>query len=88
MRIERIDGGFVQYYESNVIEKIAFLDTCTIYFHNKPPKELSNVDFGIAYNSQYGIPVSEDGSKYSSVVGNGKKDLGRMISKRTHCSGK
>jgi len=63
MRLERIDGGFVQYYDNKVIEKITFLDVCTVYFHNKPPKELSNVDFGIAYNTQYGIPISEDGSK-------------------------
>jgi len=89
MRIECVKGGFIQYYENNIIEKITatgqtiqdgtrtvnfqgetfevsnskFIGTCTIHFHNKPPKEFDNIDFCTAYNSQYGIPVSEDGSK-------------------------
>ena len=35
---------------------------CTVHFHDRPPKELNNICCGV-YNSQYGIPISEDGSK-------------------------
>ena len=94
VNIERINDGFVQYYDNKVIEKIAFtgysvsenpnaepiiislgdgieidlskdkfIGTCTVHFHNKPPKEFDNIDFSIVHNSSYGVPISEDGSK-------------------------
>lgn len=90
MRLERIDGGFVQYYDNSVVEKIIFLGqyvkvgtihvrisenktierdelrhigNSTIYFHNKPPKEFSNINFNTVHNRTYGVPISEDGSK-------------------------
>jgi len=50
--------------------------TCTVYFHHKPPKELSNVPFDTVYNRQYGMPVSEDGSKL--FVGHWQKVRGKV----------
>ena len=45
---------------------------CTVYFRDKTTKEL---DVGCdSYNSQYGIPLSEDGSKL--FVGSWAKDFG------------
>jgi len=99
MNIEYIEGGFVQFYDNRVIEKIVyyvkyikvgtkvikisekktlasdiekFVGTCIIHFHNKPLKELSNIAFSV-YNRQYGMPVSEDGSKL--FVGDWDKGL-------------
>ena len=92
MKIEDIKGGFVQYFDNKLIEKITwvgeyikvgtytvlgnggklievdkykFEGTCTIHFHGKPAKEFSNdiIDFCTVYNSQYGIPISNDGKK-------------------------
>jgi len=103
MKIEYVERGFVQYFDNDVIEKIAYLGdyikvgtirgrdmddkivevdnvkffgTCTVYFHNKPPKELHNVNFEAGYNSQYGIPVSADGSKL--FVGHWRKSRGKV----------
>lgn len=77
MQIERIVGGFIQYFDDPVIERI-FCDykdyengICTVYFHDKPPKELH---IGCStYNSQYGTPFSNDGSKL--FVGAWEKEL-------------
>ena len=92
MKIEGIKGGFVQYFDNTLIEKIVWLGnyveigtytvlnnggklievdkykfegTCTIHFHGKPAKEFSSdiIDFCTVYNSQYGIPISNDGKK-------------------------
>ena len=91
MRLERVERGFVQYFDTNeVIEKVAYLGdyiktgvskyenhlgeiietdltkfvgTCTVHFRHKPPKELHNIHFDKVYNSQYGMPVSKDGTK-------------------------
>ena len=55
-------------------DKMKFFGTCTIHFHNKPPKEWSssfiNFDW---YNSQYGTPISADGSKL--FIGSWEKAL-------------
>ena len=45
--------------ESDVTE---FHGNCTIYFYNKPPKQLK-IDFSAMYHSGHAISVSEDGSK-------------------------
>lgn len=63
MRLEPIDGGFVEVIENGIVEKIFCMydGICTVYFYDKPPKKL-NVDCS-SYNKQYGIPVSKDGQK-------------------------
>ena len=48
--------------EIDISEK-KFIGTCTVYFHNKPPRELNNINFCTVYHRSYGIPISEDGSK-------------------------
>ncbi|MCC7572638.1 MAG: PQQ-like beta-propeller repeat protein [Candidatus Methanofastidiosum sp.] len=74
MRIENIEDGFMEIIENGVIEKVVckYDGICTVYFYDKPPKEL-NVGCS-SYNSQYGIPVSVDGSKL--FVGSWEKGLG------------
>ena len=73
IRIERIDGGFVEFIENGVIEKVVCMydGTCTVFFYGKSPKAF-NVGCS-SYNSQYGIPVSEDGRKL--FVGSWEKGL-------------
>jgi len=86
MQIEFVEGGFTQYFDNEVIEKIVclgdciqevdkykFVGTCSIYFHHRPPKELCSMNFNVVYNSQYGMPISEDGSKL--FVGHWEKTL-------------
>jgi len=74
MRIELIDGGFIEIIENGVVEKVACMydGTCTIHFYDNPPKTL-NVGCS-SYHSQYGIPVSEDGSKL--FIGNWESEPG------------
>ena len=108
MNIENFSGGFVQYYDNKVIEKITFKEdninvgidiltvnrdekiskmdkfeytrTCMVYFHNRRPKELNNIKFCGVYNRQYGIPVSEDGSKlFVGVWERGESELKRGL---------
>lgn len=73
MKIEDIDYGFVERIENAVVEKIVFRynSTCTVYFHDKPSREL-NIECS-SYNSQYGIPISEDETKL--FVGSWEKGL-------------
>lgn len=73
MKIEDIDFGFVEKIENPVIEKIVcrYNGTCTVFFYDKPSREL-NVGCD-AFNRQYGIPVSEDGTKL--FVGSWEKGL-------------
>ena len=59
--------------ELMTVDKQKFVGVCTIHFYHKPPKELRNVNFDSGYNSQYGIPISEDGSKL--FVGHWEKTL-------------
>lgn len=108
MNIEIFQGGFVQYYNNKVVEKIVFKSkgvkvgtsfirvssdkisefddfeytrTCMVHFHNKPSVELHNIKFCGAYNRQYGIPISEDGSKlFVGVWERGESGLKRGIS--------
>ena len=65
MRIEYIDGGFVEIIKNKIVEKVVcnYNGICTVYFNDKdkPPKEL-NVGCS-SYNRPYGIPISDDGSK-------------------------
>jgi len=63
MRIEYTEYGFTEIIENGIVEKIVckYGGICTVHFYEKPPKEL-NVGCD-SYNRQYGIPVSEDGSK-------------------------
>ena len=49
--------------------------SCTVHFRHKPPKKLHNVSFEGGYNSQYGMPISEDGSKL--FVGHWKRSRGK-----------
>ena len=73
MRIEDIEFGFVEIIENAGIEKIEckYNGICTIYFYEGPPVEL-NVGCS-AFNSQYGIPISEDGTRI--FVGSWEKGL-------------
>jgi len=63
MKIEHIDYGFIETFENDTVEKIVcrYNGTCTVYFYDKPPRELT-VECGY-FNSQYGIPISKDGTK-------------------------
>ena len=83
MRLELTKEGFVEFFENGSIEKVVCNsyyrpDTdsnegiCTVHFYGKPPKEL-NIGCD-SYNSQYGIPVSEDGTKL--FIGSWYKGLG------------
>lgn len=64
MKIDSIQGGFIQWEEDHpCVERIECCyaeKRCTVYFHQGPPKTVT-VDCSI-YNSQYGLPVSEDGT--------------------------
>lgn len=73
MRLESIEFGFVETIENDVVEKIVckYTGTCTVYFYDKPPLEL-NVGCS-SYNYQYGIPISEDGTRM--FVGSWEKGL-------------
>ena len=53
-------------------DKIEYVGTCTIHYHHKPPKEFNHISFD-GYNSQYGMPVSTDGSKL--FIGSWEKTL-------------
>ena len=61
MRIEHIENGFLTIFENKIVDKVLckYDESCTIIFHDKSCKELK-LNFS-SYNSQYGIPVSEDG---------------------------
>ena len=62
--------------KNSVIEKVVctYDGICTIYFYNKPPREL---EIGCSvYNAQYGVPVSEDGRKL--FVGSWEKAMGGL----------
>jgi hypothetical protein len=74
MRIEDTEYSFIEIIENGIVEKIVCKDDgiCTVYFYEKPPKEL-NVGCS-SYNRDYGIPVSEDGSKL--FTGSWEKGLG------------
>ena len=74
MRIKNIDGGFAEIIENGIVEKaICMYDgICTVHFYGKPTKEL-NVGCS-SYHSQYGIPISDDGSKL--FVGNWESEPG------------
>lgn len=63
MKIENTTMGFVQRIEKAGLEKIKcnYKGTCTVYFYDRSPLEL-NIGCSF-YNSQYGIPVSDDGKK-------------------------
>lgn len=73
MRLETTDSGFVEIIEKANIEKILcrYNDSCTVFFYDKPPKEL-HTECSV-YNAQYGMPVSDDGSKL--FVGSWEKGL-------------
>jgi hypothetical protein len=69
MRVETIKCGFITIIENGIVEKVVckYDDVCTVHFYKKPPKELNlGCD---SYNSQYGTPVSEDGSKSQPYLG-------------------
>ena len=63
MRIEAIDNGFAEFMDHPCIEKVIckYDSTCTVWFQNKSFKTLK-VNCSV-YNRQYGIPVSNDGTK-------------------------
>ena len=69
IRIEYIDGGFVEIIENEIVEKAVcnYNGICTVYFNDKdkPPKEL-NVGCS-SYNRPYGIPISDDGSNWDKL---------------------
>ncbi|MBE6616789.1 MAG: hypothetical protein E7627_02415 [Ruminococcaceae bacterium] len=73
MRIEKVDIGFVEIIENAIIEKIVcrYDGTCTVHFYDKSPQEL-NVGCS-SFHSQYGIPVSDDGTRL--FVGSWEKGL-------------
>jgi len=74
MRRESIKGGIVEYYDNELVEKVVCTvdGICKVYYHDKPHREL-NVGCS-SYNCQYGIPVSNDGTKL--FVGAWEKGLG------------
>ena len=78
MHIEDIDnGGFVETIENGIVKKVVCSNEngiCIVYFYDKPPIEL-NVGCSV-YNRQYGIPVSEDGSKL--FIGSWEKGFGGL----------
>ena len=61
MRIKYIENGFITTIENEIVEKVVckYDGICTVCFYDKPPKEL-NIGCSF-YNSQFGIPVSDDG---------------------------
>lgn len=63
MKIANTKMGFVEIIEKAGLERIEcnYDGVCTVYFYERPPKEL-NIGCSF-YNSQYGIPVSEDGKR-------------------------
>lgn len=63
MRIKQIHNGFVEYTNHPCVEKVIckYGSTCTVYFRNKTSKTLK-VNCSV-YNSQYGVSVSNDGTK-------------------------
>lgn len=54
--ISQIENAEVQYLECDFKNK-----KCTVFFHRKAPKEL-HIECS-SFNRQYGIPVSDDGSR-------------------------
>jgi hypothetical protein len=77
VRIEPTNNGFVEAIENGVVEKVVCnyeTGTCRVFFYDRPIKEL-NVGCS-SYHFQYGMPVSEDGSKL--FVGNWEKESGGL----------
>ena len=65
MQLQRIEKGFIEVVKNERIERLECMHdgSCTVFYRNNLnlPERL---DVGCtAYNRQYGIPVSEDGSK-------------------------
>ncbi|MDW7658152.1 MAG: hypothetical protein SCM11_13370 [Bacillota bacterium] len=66
MSIEKVKHGFVETVENGIVEKLLCEygednnSSCTIYFCDQTQKHL-NIKCSV-YNSQYGIPVTNDGS--------------------------
>ena len=74
MRIEDIEYGFIEIIDNKIIEKIVcnYDGICTVYFYDRPPQKM-NIGCS-SYNSDYGIPVSEDGRIL--FIGSWEKGLG------------
>jgi len=57
MRIEYIDGGFVEIIKNKIVEKVVcnYNGICTVYFNDKdkPPKELNEVVHHIIDHMEY-----------------------------------
>ena len=64
MRIERVEGGFITLIENGIVDRVVceYGKKCTVIFCNRPPKELKIIECS-SYQSQFGTPVSYDGSK-------------------------
>ena len=63
MKIENTTSGFVETIEKAGIERIEcnYNGICTVHFYDRQPRALS---VGCSFfNSQYGIPVSQDGTR-------------------------
>ena len=73
LKIESIDGGFIEYIDNSPIEKIIckYDCACTIYYRDKSSKSV-NAKCSV-YNRQYGIPVSNDGTRL--FVGDWEKGI-------------
>jgi WD40 repeat protein len=61
VRIEYTEYGFITKIENSYVDKVLckYDESCTVYFYDRPSKELK-VRCS-SYNSQFGLPVSEDG---------------------------
>ena len=86
IRIEVIEGGFVEHFTHDTIEKVVCMynnnsighnfeeydGKCTVYYLNSAPRELSV--YCSVYNAQYFVPISNDGTKL--FIGSWYKGLG------------
>ena len=63
----KIGTSIIRVNDGKVLEvdEHDFYGACVIYFYDKLPREFDSnlIRFDIVYNSQYGIPISNDGTK-------------------------
>lgn len=67
MRIEKFKGGFTTYFQDHIVNKVvSYYDrTCVIHYTDGSQRtiEFTGKDVVDSYNAQFGVPVSDDGSK-------------------------
>ena len=67
VRVEKFKGGFTTYFQDHTVSKVvSYYDkTCVIHYTDGSQRtiELTGKDVVDVYNSQFGVPVSDDGSK-------------------------